>query len=55
MVVIAIHLLGDFFIYLLINVSNVPAKPNPNNAVLITREPKFDQFPIEKTRITNIS
>jgi hypothetical protein len=33
------------------NVSIIPARPIPRRAVVITRDPKFDQLPTEKTLI----
>jgi hypothetical protein len=37
------------------NVSIIPARPMPKRAVVITRDPKFDQLPTEKTLIINNS
>ena len=34
------------------NTAMVPASPKPKSAMLITVEPKFDQLPTEKLRIT---
>ena len=50
-----IHVFGCSLTFLTRKVSKVPEIPNPKRAVLMTREPKLDQLPIEKLRIMNSS